>query len=283
MIGREFQFFAPTELAQALELLARLGEEARPLAGGMTLVPLMTLGLAQPEAIVSLNHLKGLDGVRDGGDYLRIGAMTRHAALERDPLVRAHCPPLAQAAASVGDRQVRHRGTLGGSLAHADPAADYPPVMLVCGARMRLRGAAGERVVAASDYFTGLFSTELQVGELLIEIEVPKIAPGRAHSYLRLQRVEGSFPIVNVAALLAPDLSVACLALGGVGSTAVMVDVAAQLRGGVSRAALERVGEAAYAAAEAATDDMNGSAEYRRAMARLYAQRAIRQALAGRP
>jgi carbon-monoxide dehydrogenase medium subunit len=282
MIGREFRFFAPTELQQALQLLAELGEDARPLAGGMTLVPLMTLGLAQPEAIVSLNHLKGMDGVRDGGDCLRIGAMTRHATVERDPLVRLHCPPLAQAAACVGDRQVRHRGTLGGSLAHADPAADYPPVMLACGARMRLRGVAGERVVAAGDYFTGLFCTELQPGELLSEIEVPKIPPDHAHSYLRLQRVEGSFPIVNVAALLTPDLSVARLALGGVGSTAVMVDVAPDLAGGMKREALERAGEKAYAAAQAATDDMNGSAQYRRAMARLYAQRAIEQALARR-
>jgi aerobic carbon-monoxide dehydrogenase medium subunit len=280
MISQEFEFFAPRDLGAALALLEEHGAEARPLAGGMTLVPMMTLGLAQPAVVISLNHITGLDDVADAGDSLRIGAMTRHATLASHPLVRRHCPILADAASVIGDRQVRHRGTIGGSLCHADPAADYPPVMLAVGARIKLRGSGGERIVAAADFFTGLMQTDVRPGELLTEIMVPKLADHFAHSFLRLHRVEGSFAIVNAAALIERNFGSARLAIGGVGATAIALDAGRHLSAGLTDDAVRRIADDAYSAAKDAPDDLNGSAGYRRAMARVYAERAIRDAAA---
>jgi aerobic carbon-monoxide dehydrogenase medium subunit len=283
VISQEIEFFAPKLLAEALAILARHGGNARPLSGGMTLVPMMTLGVAQPEAIVSLNHIPELDYVVETPEVIRLGAMTRHRALETNTLIRRELPLLSEAASHIGDVQVRHRGTIGGSLAHSDPAADYPPIMLVTGARMKLASATGERWVAAREYFKGLMQTDLRPGEILVEVEVPKLGGRFGCGYQRLHRIEGNFPIVNAAAVIEQGFRSARLALGGVGETAILVEVEKHLKNGLSAAALQAVSDAAHAAAKEAPSDLNGDGGYRQAMARIYAQRAIKQAAAALP
>ncbi|MGH7907390.1 MAG: FAD binding domain-containing protein [Candidatus Binataceae bacterium] len=280
MISQEIEFFAPATIGEALAILARAGGDARPLAGGMTLVPMMTLGIAQPATIVSLNHIPELAYVRESGGWLHIGAMTRHSQIEANPLIRRHCPILCEAATHIGDHQVRHRGTIGGSLSHSDPAADYPPVMLALGARMKIRGPGGERIVAASDFFKGLLETDVRAGEILAEIQAPKIADRYGYSYLRLHRIEGSFPIVNAAAIIERKFASARLAMGGVGNTAIVLDVSQRLKAGLDDGAVRKVVEDAFTAAKDAPEDLSGNSEYRRAMARVFAERAIRKAAA---
>ena len=278
MISQEFEFHAPKQLSEALNLLQRYGDDAKVLAGGMSLVPLMTLVLLQPKVIVSFNHIRELDYVNEDKTTLRIGAMTRHSTIRTNSLIGRYCPLLSEAAAYVGDVQVRHRGTIGGSLAHADPAADYQPVMLVTGAQVKLQSAKGERVVKLRDFLKGLMQTDLQASELLTEIQIPKLADGSGSSYQRLHRVEGNFAIVNAAAVIEKGFKAARLALGGVGETAVLVDVSKRLSKGVNDEALRGVSDDAYAASHDAYGDLNGDAAYRKAMARIYAQRVIKAA-----
>ena len=278
MISQEFEFHAPKQLSEALNLLQRYGDDAKVLAGGMSLVPLMTLGLLQPKVIVSFNHIRELDYVNEDKTMLKIGAMTRHATIRSHPLISRYCALLAEAASYVGNVQVRHRGTIGGSLAHADPAADYPPVMLATGAQVKLQSAKGERVVKMRDFLKGLMQTDLQAGELLTEIQIPKLADGCGSSYQRLHRVEGNFAIVNAAAVIEKGFKAARLALGGVGETAVLVDLSKRLSKGASDEALRGVSDDAYAASHDAYGDLNGDADYRKAMARIYAQRVVKAA-----
>jgi carbon-monoxide dehydrogenase medium subunit len=280
MIAQEFDFHAPAELPEVFRLMERAGESAKVLAGGMSLVPMMTLGLVQPQAIISLNHLPGLDYVVEGNDIVRIGAMTRHQMVETHPLIRQFCPLLAETASRIGDVQVRNRGTIGGSLAHADPAADYPPTMLVAGARFVLQSARGKRTVEARDFFIGLMQTAMQADELLVEVSVPKHV-GAGWSCQKLHRVEGTFAIVNAAALIGNGGRNARLAIGAAGPTPVVIDLAPHLAGGVTDKAIEAIGDAAYAATSEASQDINGSAEYRREMARVYARRVVKSAAAG--
>jgi carbon-monoxide dehydrogenase medium subunit len=280
MISEEFEFRAPTKLAEALSLLERYGDDAKILAGGMSLVPMMTLGLVRPKTVISFNHITDLNFVIDAKDVIRIGAMTRHDTVAHHDLIKKHLPLLATAAVGIGDVQVRHRGTIGGSLAHADPAADYPPVMLVAGAQFRIQSAKGDRMVKAAEFFTGLMQTAVGAGEVLSEIHVPKLPAGAGSAYLRLHRVEGSFPIVNAAAVIEKGFKSARVAIGGVGESAVMIDVTKHLSKGVSDQSLRAISDAAYDASGDAYGDLNGDTEYRRAMARVYAQRVIKAAAA---
>jgi carbon-monoxide dehydrogenase medium subunit len=278
MISQEFEFHAPKQLSEALNLLQRYGDDAKVLAGGMSLVPLMTLGLLQPKVVVSFNHIRELDYVNEDKNMLRIGAMTRHSTIKSHQLIARHCPLLAEAASYVGDVQVRHRGTIGGSVAHADPAADYPPVMLVTGAQVKLQSAKSERIVKMTAFLKGLMQTDLQPGELLTEIQIPKLPEGSGSSYQRLHRVEGNFAIVNAAMVIEKGFKSARLGLGGVGETAIMVDVTKRLAKGVNDEALRGVSDDAYAASHDAYGDLNGDADYRKAMARVYTQRVVKAA-----
>jgi carbon-monoxide dehydrogenase medium subunit len=280
MITKEYPFHAPRTLQDAFRLLQRYGEEAKLLAGGMSLVPLMTLGLVQPGAVISLNRLRELDYVREEGDCLRIGAMTRHDVVRTDALIRQHCPVLAEAAGFIGDPQIRHRGTIGGSLAHADPAADYPPVMLVVNALLCIRSLDGERTVAAKDFFKGLLQTDLERGEILTEVVIPKLAKGTGSAYRRLHRVEGGFAIVASAAVVELGFTAARVGLSGVGPHAVLVDVSGHLGRGAGDEALEAVAREVFTASRDAYGDLNGDAEYRREMAKIYAKRALLAAAA---
>ncbi len=280
MIASEFAFHAPTNVADALALLDHHRDGAKVLAGGMSLVPLLSLGLVHPEAVVSLNHVEELDAVHDVGDALRLGALARHHAIQRHPLIQRHLPLLGEAAAAIGDVQVRNRGSLGGSLAHADPAADYLGVMLVLQARFRLQRLGGERWLAAREFFVDVMTTALEPDELLTEIEIPKLPPGSGCAHERLCRVEGAFPIVAASVWIAPGWGRARLGLGGVGPRPCVLDIGPQLSGGVTTTALAAIGEAANRVASEAIADLNGSAEYRREMARTLSRRAVRAAAA---
>jgi carbon-monoxide dehydrogenase medium subunit len=278
VISREIEFHAPRELEGVLALLAQHGADATLLAGGMSLVPAMNLGVAQPGLVVSLNHVAGLDDVTEDGDTLRLGALVRHERVRTDPRIRQHCPFLSEAASLIGDVQVRHRGTLGGSIAHADPAADYLPVLIAAGARITLQSAEGARTLAASDFFVDLMLTDRASTELVVGVEVPKLAPPVGTAYLRLARVEGSFAIVNAAAVIEAGGRTGRVAVGGVGPTPVLVDVGPLLGAGLSDAALDAIGDAAFEASADAYGDVSADPEYRQAMARVFARRAVRAA-----
>lgn len=280
MLSTEFHYHAPTSLAEAVELLSRYPDGGKVLAGGMSLMPAMNLGLTRPTAIVSLNHLSELEYVEEGPDVLRIGSMVRHQRIQSDALIRRYCPLLSEAASFIGDVQVRHQGTIGGSLAHADPAADYLPVMVALGATLTVAGSGGERTVKAREFFIDVMRTALGPDEILVELAVPKLSEGAGSAYLRLARVEGSFAIVNAAAVV--DGGRRAVAVGGATSTPVLIDVPVEPDDGHTTEALEQIGEAAYEACEDALGDLSATAEYRRAMARVYARRAVKAAIAAR-
>ena len=215
-------------------------------------------------------------GLEDAGDHLRIGGLVRHHVIEAHPLVREHVPALAQAAAVIADVQVRHRGTIGGSVAHADPSADYLPVLVALDATVELASASGRREVKAREFFLDVMLTALALDEIVVGLRVPKVPAGAGSAYVRLARVEGSFAIACAAAVAVGDR--VSVGIGGAVPTPVHVDVTCD----GSDASLDAAAELAFQACEDAYGDLNGSSDYRRAMARVYARRAIQQALAAR-
>jgi carbon-monoxide dehydrogenase medium subunit len=273
MISQEFEFHAPPTVGEAVALLAANKEDGKALAGGMSLVPAMNLGIARPTTVISLNRVDELDYVRDDGDVVRIGAMTRHARIESDAVIGGSFPLLAQSASVIGDVQVRNRGTIGGSVAHADPAADYLPVMLALGATFKAASSKGERAIGARDFFQGVMATALAPDELLVEIELPKLSAGSGTAYLRLARLEGSFPLASAAAVV--DGGPAVVAVGGTTAAPFVVEID-------DPEALDDVEAAAKGAAASAFGDLAATADYRRAMAGIYARRAVEAALAAR-
>jgi carbon-monoxide dehydrogenase medium subunit len=281
MISKELEFYAPSQLADALALVGTHGDRAKILAGGMSLVPSMNLGLVRPEIMISLNHIPGLDYISDDGGALRIGAMARHHQIQADPLIRRFCPLLSEAASVVGDVQVRHRGTIGGSIVHADPAADYLPVMVAADAKFKLQSSKQGRVVAAKEFFLDIMRTSLAPSEVLVEIQIPKLSETSRSAYIRLARVEGNFAIVGAASIVRQESGSARVAIGGVCPTPVLIEVPVGSKGTESGDVLKRVGQTAYDACRDAYGDLSGDANYRRAMARVYAQRAVRAAVSG--
>jgi carbon-monoxide dehydrogenase medium subunit len=276
MLSHPFDFYAPTHVADALLLLQqRASDDVKVMAGGMSLMPVMNLGLARPGALVSLNHIAELAYVRQADDGLRIGATTRHQQLATDPLVLTGCPPLAMAAGLIGDVQVRNRGTIGGSLAHADPSADYLTVMLAVGASVTVASSQATRTVPAREFFVGMMETQLAPDELIVEIAIPQLSDPGASAYLRLARLEGAFSIVNAAAVFAgPEGSVA---VGGATPTPVSFKMTVP-----SSREQNGAEEAASQAISLCGSGESGGPQYRVAMAGVYARRAVAAALARR-
>lgn len=276
MLTHPFSFHAPRSLPSALDLLA--GDDAKVLAGGMSLMPVMNLGLARPSTLVSVNHLPGLDHVVRDGDTLVLGARTRHHVVATHALVVRDCPVLAAAAGRIGDVQVRHRGTLGGSIAHADPSADYLPVLVATGAAVVVASVRGERVLPVADLLTGIMTTALEEDEMITEVRVPA-GEGLGGSYVRLARLEGSFAIANAACVFGEDRL--RVAVGGVAPSPVAVELplAGRSRGDLAAEVAEKI-----AAALRDSDDDGGDlyARYRRAVAPVCARRAVEQAWAQR-
>jgi len=277
MIPAAFEYVAPATVDEALALL-REHSDAKVLAGGQSLMPALRLRLAAPEVIVDIQKIDDLRGVRDDGDALVIGAMTPHSTVESDPLIAEHARLIALATATVGDPQIRHRGTFGGSLAHADPAADLPAVAVALDASFVIAGQGGRRTVPASEFFEGVFSTALGEDELLVEVRVPKYTGWGAH-YEKFNRVAQGWSIVSVAAAVRLDgdsIAEARVGLGNMGPTPVRATaVEAALVG--QPATADAVREAAARAADGTypVTDINGDADYRRHLATVLTRRAV--------
>ena len=279
MIPAQFDYVRPATLDEAIQALADGGEDAKVIAGGQSLMPLLRLRLAYPELLVDVGHLADLRGVTDTGDALLIGARTTHYDLVHDPLIAAHCGILAQAAATVADPAVRHRGTLGGSLAHGDPAGDLPAVVLALDATLIARGPGGERQIGSGDFFLDYLTTALDAGEVLTGISVPKLGPGWGYRYEKFHRTAQAWATVGVAALVSRSdglLTEARIGLTNMGTVPVRASAAEAAAAGVeaSRAALN--GAAAYAAEGTEPPaDLHGAPDYRRHLARVLTGRAL--------
>lgn len=285
MITGAFDYHAPSDLDAALDLMSDFGEDAKILAGGQSLIPMMRFRLAEPATLVDVNGIGSLSALEETEDHLRIGAMVRHAALEDAELTRGRYPLLAEAAGLVADPLVRNRGTVGGSLVHADPAGDWGSVMLACRAELVARSSDGERTVPIDDFFVTTFFTTLEPDELLTEIRIPGAGPREGGAYEKLERKVGDFATVAVAAHLALAEDGTCRS-AGIGLTAVGPT---NLRAAEAEEALvggpvndETIDESSRKAAEAAqpTADNRGSEDYKRDMVRVLTARALRRAAA---
>ena len=273
----EFEYKRPASLEEAMGLLAENGD-TRPLAGGHSLLPMMKLRLAEPAALVDIGRLPGLDGIEAEGDELRIGALATHASVAASELVRERCGVLAATAEGIGDRQVRNRGTIGGSLAHADPGADYPTVITALGATVVARGPDGERELAVDDFFTGVFTTALQQGELVTAVWVPTV---QRAAYVKHRHPASGYAVAGVACVVRTDG--ARIVVGGVTGTPVRATEAEQAMeigiAPVDEAAIAAIAEKVPAALSGALSDTYASGEYRVHLAQVLAKRAIKAAL----
>ncbi|MCI3274089.1 FAD binding domain-containing protein [Streptomyces cylindrosporus] len=279
MIPPAFDYTRPTSVDEAVRALADAGEgeDAKVLAGGQSLLPLLRLRLAFPELVVDVGRIPELRGVREDGDTLAIGAMTTHHDVVRDPLVRRHAGLLAAATATVADPAVRHRGTLGGSLAHADPAGDLPAVVLALNGELIAQGPHGRRTIAARDFFVDYLQSALEPDELLVEVRVPK-SDGWGFHYEKFHRVAQAYAIVGVAALVRRDdgrIAEARVGLTNMGATPLRAAAAEEALAGAADA--QAIARASDAAAEGTrpAQDVSASAEYREHLARVLTQRAV--------
>jgi aerobic carbon-monoxide dehydrogenase medium subunit len=288
MIPAPFDYHAPTSLDEALALLARLtssGQDVKVLGGGQSLLPVLRLRMAAPEVLVDLNKVAGLRGVREEGDAIVVGAMTTHDTMTRDPLVRRHALLLALAEETVADPQVRHRGTFGGALVHADPASDIPSSALALDTTMVIAGPSGRRTVAAADFFEDLFTTAVGEDELLVEVRVPKHT-GWGAAYEKFTRISHSWSMVGVAAAVRVEggtIVEAKVGLTNMGSVPVRARaVEAALVG--QPATADAIRRAAAAAGEGTSppSDANADADYRLHLAQVLTGRALLTAAGGR-
>ena len=278
MIPSEFEYVAPTSLAEALSALADAGEDAKVIAGGQSLMPVLRLRLNSPSTIIDLGRIEELRGVRDDGDALVVGAMTTHHDVMTDALVGQHSTLLAEATATVADPQIRHRGTFGGSLAHADPAGDLGAVAVALDTTMTVAGPNGRRSLGAEEFFTDIFTTALEPDEILVDIRIPKHTGWRAH-YEKFHRVSQSWSMVAVAATVDVDggtIRNAAVALTNMGAVPVRARGVEQALVGQS-ADIDVIRAAADHAAEGAEpmSDTNADAEYRTHLAKVLTRRAV--------
>jgi carbon-monoxide dehydrogenase medium subunit len=279
VIPARFDYDVAESVDHASELLGAGGGDAKLLAGGHSLIPALKLRLSRPSKLVDIGRLSDLAYVKDTGTHVAIGALTRHAVVASDPLLAEHCPIVSFTAAQIGDPQVRHRGTLGGTLAHGDPASDMPAVMLALGAELVARGKGGERVIPASDFFTGVFETALAPDEVLVEARVPKLGASTGWAYLKANRRAQDWATVGVAVLVHRDdgnVAGASIGLVNMGATPLRARAAEDaLAGGAS------VADAAALVTEGADppSDHAGSSEYRAHLAQVMTRRALDRAM----
>ena len=278
MIPAAFDYKAPTSLEEALQLLAEGGDDAKIIAGGQSLLPVMKLRLAAPELLIDLAKIDSLKGVRDDGDAIVIGAMTPYFEVVADPLVAEHASLIARCIETVADPQVRHRGTIGGACAHADPAGDLPTPMLALDAEFVVAGSSGQRRVAAADFFQDLFTTALGDDEILVEVRVPKYT-GWGSAYEKFVRVAQQWAIAGVAAAVRTEgsnIAEARLALTNMGPTPVRARAAEQALAGVA-VEPDAIAAALTGIADGTSPptDLNGDPEYRRHLVSILARRAV--------
>ena len=282
MIPRDFEYHAPATLPDALGLLAQLGDEAKLLAGGHSLLPMMKLRFAQPGHLIDLGRIRELKGIREEGGVLRIGAMTTENDLIWSKLLQQKCPLLVEGARLISDPQVRYKGTIGGDISHGDPGNDHPALMLVLGASFVLRSSTGERVVPADGFFTGSYATLMTTGEIMTEIRVPLPPPNTGYAYAKLKRKIGDFATAAAAVTLrlsGGKVQDVAIALTNVGATVLRARAEEDsLRGKpLTDAAISAAATLAMGICDPATDQ-RGDAEYRTAMAGEMTRRALRTA-----
>jgi aerobic carbon-monoxide dehydrogenase medium subunit len=284
MYPAQFEYHTPGTLREALDLLGRFKDDAKLLAGGHSLLPAMKLRLAQPKHLVDLKKISGLSGIKEEGGTLVIGAMTTHYAVESSSVVKSKCPVLAATAGQIGDPMVRNMGTIGGSLSHADPAADYPAAIIALGAELVAEGPKGKRTIKADDFFKGLLTTALAPDEILTEVRVPACGPKVGCAYMKFPHPASRFAVVGVAAVLTVDgskVTKAGVGITGAGTKAVRAK-------GVEAGLVGKALDAAtiQAAADKAPDgvdvqaDLQGSEEYKRHLLKVFARRSIEAAAA---
>ena len=280
MFAASFDYHRPKTVQEAIKMLREV-KGARVLAGGHSLLPAMKLRLASPAALIDISRIAELSGIRSTKDGLRIGALTTHAAIAVSDAVRKSCPVLAQTAAQIGDQQVRNRGTIGGSIAHADPAADYPAIMLLLDAKFTAAGGK-EREITADTFFVDLFTTSLQPGEILTSIAIPALDPGASAVYLKHRHPASAFAVVGVAAMIrvkdgkCADVRIA---VGGVTATAVRAKAAERALTGQAPTApnIERAAAAVGEALKDPLSDSYASGEFRVHLATVMTKRALMQ------
>lgn len=285
MIPAQFEYVAPKTLEEALRLVERHGDEAKILAGGHSLLPLMKLRLAQPRYVIDIGRLRNMNYIREENGQIAIGALTTHAEIESSTFLRAKCPLLPETAAVIGDVQVRNRGTFGGSLAHADPAADYPAAVLALNVELIAASTAGTRTIPVNEYFLDMLTTALRPGEILSQVRVAPLAPRTGTAYEKLRQPASGFAIVGVAARLTigsggmiEDAAIGITGLGPKAFRAAAVENA--LRG--KKPSEKLFAEAAQHAAQGIEplSDLHASGDYRRNMAVVHARRALNRAFA---
>jgi carbon-monoxide dehydrogenase medium subunit len=280
MIPPQFEYVRPRTVDDAVAALSA-SDNAKVLAGGQSLLPILRLRLAYPDLVVDLNRTAGMHGIRDDGEELVIGAMTTHYQVMTSDLVRRHCGLLAEATATVADPQVRHRGTFGGALAHADPAGDLPAVALALGVTLVVAGPGGRRIVPAPEFFVNVFQTALQPEDVLVEVRVPKLgaASGLGYRYEKFQRVAQAWAIVAVAALVRRSghaIGEARIALTNMGVTPLRAAAAeAALAGTEAQPAVVERAAAHAADGTSPTSDISGQADYRQHLARVLTRSAV--------
>ena len=277
MIPQEFDYTAPASLQEALELIA--SGERKILAGGMSLIPLMKLRLAQPDHVVDLGRIPGLNHIVEEGGTVRIGALATHHEIETSPVIRARCPLLAETAGHIGDVQVRNMGTLGGSIAHADPAADYPAALLALEVEVRLVSAHSDRVVPAAEFFQDAFTTAIEPGEIVLEVRAPVEEASEGYRYEKVAHPASGFAVVGVAARVRKDggkIAMARIGVTGMGPHAFRAPAVEELlvKGATPADAVAALGDG-----QEANSDLYASGDYRRHLARVHAARAIAVAL----
>ena len=284
MIPAAFDYVAPRTLDEAVSTLAGHGANAKLLAGGHSLLPLLKLRLARPGVLIDLNRIPGLKAVRQQDDTIAIGALATHYQIESSQLLKKRCPLLPQTAREVGDVQVRNRGTIGGSLIHADPSADWPAAILALGSELKLRGPKGERIIGAEDFFRGAMATVIEPSEILTEIRVPVFRRRSGSAYLKMAQQASGFAVVGVAVWLRVDAKRRCEEVG-VGITGLSDKparahtVEERLRGNKLTSKLIEASAAQAAEGVAPLEDLYAAAPFRAHLARVYTARAIQQAL----
>lgn len=285
MIPASFDYSSPKTLPEAISLLQRHGADAKILAGGQSLIPLMKLRMASPVHVIDINRIAGLSYIRESGGFLTIGALTRESDLDTSELIRTRYPILAETAAVIADPLVRNLATVGGNLAHADPANDHPATMLALGAEIVAAGPKGDRKIPLTGFFTGLFSTALHPDEILTEIRIP-IPPARSGgAYLKVERKVGDFAAAAVAVQITISDKNICqyagIGLTNVGSTPIKATRAEQSLAGkaLDEKAIVEAGRIAAEESEPIAD-LRGSVEYKRSLVRVLTARALRRAVA---
>lgn len=279
-----FAYHAPATVEEAIALLARYGGEAKLLAGGQSLMPLMNFRLARPAALIDLNAVQSLAYIREVDSQVRFGAMTRQRAIEFSPVVRRRLPLLAEATALVGHLPIRTRGTIGGSLAHADPSAEYPAVLAALDGAVVARGPRGERTLQAAELFQGYLSTSLAADEVLVEVRLPAMPDGAGYAFEEFNRRSGDFAIVGIAAMLIGQgrrCTTARVVTAGVGPAPARLRPAEEIleRDGLTAAAIEAAARRAAELVEPESD-IHASADYRRNLTRVLTGRALHRAAA---